>query len=79
MEQKSLRICFLVFLGGQKKFDFFENFDFFGTPFEKIFFFTSQPRIYLLLGLLVDLSQKAATKNHFTGGGRICPPPVQSK
>ena len=37
--QKSLRMCFLVFLGGQKKFDFFQNFDFFGTPFRKFFFF----------------------------------------
>ena len=63
---------FLVFLGGQK------NFDFFGTFFEKIFFFTSQPRIYLLLGLLVDLSQKQPLRTILQGGAESAPP-VQSK
>ena len=27
--QKSLRMCFLAFLDGQKNFDFFQNFEFF--------------------------------------------------
>ena len=49
---------FGIFRWSKKNFDFFENFDFFGTPFKKNFFFTLQHRIYLLFGLLVDLSQK---------------------
>ena len=70
MEQKSLRICFLVFLGGQKKISIFlKILIFLGHPLKKSFFFTSQPRIYLLLGLLVDLSQKQPLRTILQGGG----------
>ena len=43
--QKSLRICFYPYIGGQKKFLFFLKKNFFGTPFE-IFF--SLPILLLL-------------------------------
>ena len=49
--QKSLKICFYLYLDGQKEiFIFFEKI-FFGTPFEKKFFFTtSEPNPIITLG-----------------------------
>ena len=43
--QKSLRICFYPYIGGQKKILFFLKKIFFGTPFEKKFF--SLPKFFL--------------------------------
>ena len=55
------------YVGGQKILIFFLHFDFFGTPFN--FFFTLQPRIYLLFGLplLKSKNSKMSWREIFLG------------
>ena len=66
LRKKVLEFVFKHFKG-VKKIWFLSKFSFFWNTLW-IFFFTSQPRIYLLFGLLVDLSQKHPFRIILEGG-----------
>ena len=73
--QKSLRMCFYLFLGGQKKLDFFSKFWFFGTPFKKKFFFHFTAQNLSTFLVTSSFDPKNALLRHLTGGGVQCTPP----
>ena len=77
--QKSLKICFSLYLDGQKEiFIFFEKI-FFGTPFEKNFFFHHLwAQSYYYFGLLVYLNPKMTPRGIFYKMSPKRPPPVQT-
>ena len=56
--QKSLRICFYLYLGGQIFFLFFSKKNFFGTPFEKKIFPPPLSPILLLVWVTIIFSPK---------------------
>ena len=79
--QKSLRICFYPYIGGQKKFLFFLEKFFFGTPFEKKKFhyqnFFGTP-ILLLLWVTRVFDPKNDPLKHLLQDVSKTPPPVQT-